>query len=332
MIQPHDDWDFCMPVSNEIRIRWNNFQKQSRETETSISRYWKLRRQDIETCLLDDSVRIRGLYLGAHKSRENFVGKVAKLLRQTLTLAPLRRLRMRRADAEFIRSMGTQNLLLQGETDNYGELRNRYESNYKNKVREILGGAYDERHWFSYAKNYDILMAIKKVRSTSNSLLEIGPGAGHFALFAREMIGVQQIVLVDLPETMCVSYFFLAQFLEPDQIVLPNEEISHETVVRFCTPSQLESVSGFFDLLVNVTSFQEMNQRLVRRYMHAIARLSAAGSVFACINRLSKETHWLHYPWPRGFKTVAHEEDTSSRGPALEGKRIMRRILIKSKP
>jgi hypothetical protein len=73
--------------------------------------------------------------------------------------------------------------------------------------------------------------------------------------------------------------------------------------------------TGFFDLGVNLTSFQEMDQKQINYYMDYLNEVIQPGGYFISINRDIKTNKDLklsfvhnNIPWPKSFKQIHSEQ------------------------
>ena len=136
-------------------------------------------------------------------------------------------------------------------------------------------------------------------------VLEIGGGAGTFArvLHARGL--VRQYYDVDLPEILLSASLTLSHGL-PDERVrfvgrgLPGDQEPAATL-NFCPAQHFDSVPrGTFDLIVNISSFQEMDNEVRDRYIRSMRDLAARPAILFNVNR------WQELPQADGTTRVNH--------------------------
>jgi len=110
-------------------------------------------------------------------------------------------------------------------------------------------------------------------------ILEIGPGLGRSAFFARTM-GLTDYTIVDLPLTSVAQALFLAHALGEEAVTLTGEEPA-DGKIAIVTSNFLREMGRSFDLCVNVDSLTEMSLKDARSYA-ALAR--DCGAAFLSIN------------------------------------------------
>ncbi len=157
------------------------------------------------------------------------------------------------------------------------------------------------------------------------SVLEIGAGNGTLAALLHNKIKKLTYVIVDLPETICLSMVFLTELFPDARILMPHEERAHgfnEYDFIFLTPEQINTLEdNCVDLAINNYSFQEMSHAQIAEYFKLIQRCSKKGAYFYTSNRVEKipsapndgkETlelpqRFSEYPWVRFNKILVHE-------------------------
>lgn len=153
-------------------------------------------------------------------------------------------------------------------------------------------------------------------------VLEIGAGNGNFAGLLRHYLGAQMII-VDLPETLCLSIPFLADLFPDANILMPHEVESRKPQkfdFLFLTPNQLDRIDdGSVDLISNICSFQEMTHEQIGIYFDLIKRAAKNCSYFFTQNRVEKipgssrcqessvPVRFAEYPWMPGNKVLVYE-------------------------
>ena len=103
---------------------------------------------------------------------------------------------------------------------------------------------------------------------------------------------------------------FFARDLE---IELPGE-VGEKAWLRYQTSELHAQPERTHDVVVNITSFQEMSDYQVEDYFRLVARSLKPGGLFVCVNRLEKATRFDAYPWHLiPGELLANEEDLTSR-------------------
>ncbi len=130
-----------------------------------------------------------------------------------------------------------------------------------------------------------IPMALYQAWRTSNLLkgrarprvLEIGAGQGLAAYYSRSF-GIDDYTIVDIPFTGLSSGYFLLRTLGADAVALFGEErAGAERMIKVLPPQAfLEQDLGAFDLIVNVDSLTEMDERVADAYLGKARATSAA--------------------------------------------------------
>lgn len=142
-------------------------------------------------------------------------------------------------------------------------------------------------------------------------VLEIGAGGCLLPLMLRRLLRLARYDVVDLPFVMPLGVAILDAVASDVAVSLPGETGSEEATVRFHLADDLAGVrsggrsgghaleAASVDVVVNVTSFGEMEAGQVAGYFDTIARVLRPGGVFVCLNREDKVTRFDDYPWDR---------------------------------
>ncbi len=136
-------------------------------------------------------------------------------------------------------------------------------------------------------------------------VLEIGGGAGMFArvLHARGL--VEHYYDVDLPEILLSASLTLSHSLPNERLRfvgrgLPGDEEPQATF-NFCPAQHFDAVPrGAFDLIVNISSFQEMDNEVRDRYLRSMRDLAARPAILFNANR------WQELPQADGTTRLNH--------------------------
>jgi hypothetical protein len=108
-------------------------------------------------------------------------------------------------------------------------------------------------------------------------VLEIGPGMGRTAYYAR-LMGLRDYTTVDLPLGNVAQAVFLGQALPPDAVAMPGEPARPDQI-KIATPSSI--AGNFFDLVFNSDSLPEMDRRHAEAYADEIV---GSAKAFLSIN------------------------------------------------
>ncbi len=100
-------------------------------------------------------------------------------------------------------------------------------------------------------------------------VLEIGAGQGLAAYYAW-LLGIREYTIVDLPFSTLSSSYFLMRTLGPDNVCLYGEESSRHKI-KIVPPNSFFSDKQLYDLILNVDSLIEMDERVAHAYLTKIA-------------------------------------------------------------
>jgi len=169
------------------------------------------------------------------------------------------------------------------------------------------------------------------------TIVEIGSGNGNFPSIMWNDWSPKKIILIDLPETLAITYIFLSSLFPDANILLPNEvKTNTRHTVRhggtldnidfaLLTPQQLEIVqSESIDLAINIHSFQEMNHEQIDVYFEFIQRVVRNRGFFFSANRIEKiptgededpyqimqtipPNRFFEYPWKKQNEILINE-------------------------
>jgi len=142
---------------------------------------------------------------------------------------------------------------------------------------------------------YYLYIAIKVKELTQDKqnphICEIGGGVGYLAYFL-DMLGLNNITMVDIPTTSNVSAWFLMKNLPHRNFLFENDEniFENESAIKLITPDKFNSApTKYFDVVVNCDSFPEINQEFLLKYFEEIKRNS---HYFYSINQEAKGKMW----------------------------------------
>ncbi len=136
----------------------------------------------------------------------------------------------------------------------------------------------------AYLRGVEALAQAQKIYDVGSvkQYLEIGAGAGMSIHALMERSPRAKIVVIDLPESIPVAYLTLKSLRPELRIALPHKLIAPLDSgydVVFLHPDQIDRVPATtFDMVFNMSSFQEMELDVVNHYIsHAADWLGPAG-------------------------------------------------------
>lgn len=148
---------------------------------------------------------------------------------------------------------------------------------------------------------------LKKTNLISN-VLEIGAGYGNLAKILLQDNKLKYF-MVDLPENLLLQIYYLNQNYPELKIYLNKGEKIHIRELQnydlfFFTPDQINNIDNSvnFDLVINTSSFMEMEKKSINEYFKFIqSRINIEGYLFN-INRYFKDTvnqkiRFYEYPY-----------------------------------
>ncbi len=142
-------------------------------------------------------------------------------------------------------------------------------------------------------RHYWYFLTLKKfLKPEETALLEIGSGAGNFAIFCLKELPVSTYVLIDLPQMLAYAAFQLRRFTPGVHIIYPNEfrgsiDTGNGKTVVMLTPSQIAMLPpASIDALFNFNSFSEMDREEIARYLKEIYRVGKKNALTYLVNRI----------------------------------------------
>jgi SAM-dependent methyltransferase len=115
--------------------------------------------------------------------------------------------------------------------------------------------------------NYASLGSVKRV-------LEIGAGYGRTAYLYRRMFPNAQYFIVDIAPALAVSQNYLATVFGEDAVSRCGAGTVGARALNFLLPHQLDAMpDDHFDLVINISSFDEMPPEVSTGYLKAIGRV-----------------------------------------------------------
>lgn len=187
-------------------------------------------------------------------------------------------------------------------------------------------------HNIIYHYYYSNLLRGQIANDSIRTIVEIRSGNGNFPSIMWNDWSPKKIILIDLPETLAITYVFLSSLFPNANILLPNEVKSH--TVRhggtldnidfaLLTPQQLGIIqSESIDLAINIHSFQEMNHEQIDVYFEFIQRVVRNNGYFFSANRIEKiptgedayqimqtspPNRFFEYPWKNQNEILINE-------------------------
>jgi SAM-dependent methyltransferase len=110
-------------------------------------------------------------------------------------------------------------------------------------------------------------------------VLEIGAGYGRLAYLFRVLFPDVEYSIVDIPPALAISRRYLEAEFGPEDVAVDfwgRAEGLPTAPIRLHTPDALDRFpDARFDLIINISSFDEMDPETVARYFRAIDRVGA---------------------------------------------------------
>ena len=128
--------------------------------------------------------------------------------------------------------------------------------------------------------------------ATPRSILEVGAGYGRTAYTLLSIFPEATYTVVDIEPAISISRWYLAQLFPPERL-------------RFVDPSEVDDLeTASIDLVVSISSLQEMTPGQVLGYLDLMDRVAAGGRVYL--------KQWAE--WPTGRPVLA---ELAARGQTL---------------
>jgi hypothetical protein len=145
----------------------------------------------------------------------------------------------------------------------------------------------------------------------------IGDGYGFLSSVIKRLYPFAKIVLVDIGKVLLFQCVNL-QVIFPKNLhlgILNGFEISGKFDFLYCPAEDIEKLTGInFQLVVNISSMQEMDMTTIKRYFDYIRFHVTPDNLFYCCNRESKELpggetiNFSDYPWMKEDRHLIDEE------------------------
>ncbi|MDB5051130.1 MAG: hypothetical protein JWO30_4201 [Fibrobacteres bacterium] len=109
-------------------------------------------------------------------------------------------------------------------------------------------------------------------------VLEIGAGYGRLGYLFRQMFPDIEYTIIDIPPALAVSQNYLETVFGPEAVAPYSENPPfHDSRMKFLLPGQMNKIpEGYFDLILNVSSLDEMSPDQVKEYFNLIERVGPA--------------------------------------------------------
>jgi putative sugar O-methyltransferase len=156
------------------------------------------------------------------------------------------------------------------------------------------------------------------------TILEIGAGNGNLASLLHYTYG-SRVIIVDLPETLCLSIPHIASLFPEAKVLMPHESGSDshgDYDFIFLTADQTDKIKdNSVDLAVCNAAFQEMTHRQIKEYFDLIQRTCLHGGYFLYGSRVEKipaafegtdesdapVNRFSEYPWNPNNRILVYE-------------------------
>jgi putative sugar O-methyltransferase len=188
---------------------------------------------------------------------------------------------------------------------------------------ETKGGYVD----YMFIETLMFYLELKKSVFKNNYISNICEIGGGFGSLARIIMLDQQIkyFIIDLPETIALSTFFLNQNYPNKKILtynnIKNKNLSAKDVADYdiiMVPPWVNFEHIKIDLFINTRSMMEMNFDTIKKYFKFIQKnISNEGYFFNC-NRYYKDTvghpiKFHEYPYDKFWKVISSEPTWNQR-------------------
>jgi len=135
-------------------------------------------------------------------------------------------------------------------------------------------------------------------------VLEIGAGYGRLAWLFRTLYPEIDYSIVDIPPALAVSKRYLQQEFGSGSVATEfwgRSEGALDAPFHLYTPDALPRLpEGRFDLILNISSFDEMDPATVADYLKTIDRLGSGAVYLKGYGRTRSPRRWGLESFPRG--------------------------------
>jgi hypothetical protein len=180
------------------------------------------------------------------------------------------------------------------------------------------------RSSYRAAWNYWYLLELEHVLAEHGpgrplDVVEIGPGSGMLGCFLHRRGLTRRYTMIDLPEMLVVSGYTVARHC-PDATLTFNQPPSGEPAFALLAPQHAADVPDeCADLVLNVSSFMEMDRSVRDDYIALLYRVARPGALFYNVNRRQRalpqpgggtfDNNPLLYPYRPDDRVLLWEED-----------------------
>ncbi len=160
-------------------------------------------------------------------------------------------------------------------------------------------------------RNFYYRYKISKNFSNINSVIEIGGGYGALAAELLQKTNINKYILVELPERLPISYFYLKSCFNTRIQLLykPKDKLDPSARIVLAAPWKLQDLDKNIDLLINIMSFQHMNIKNLKFYFKIVDTLNIKRMYLVNRNKKMDKTDVVidKYPIPKGFTLLKEE-------------------------
>lgn len=266
----------------------------NKQSDYSKSIYWDYHSKLIKSEIKDNTLYLDGLsgnYIPPKKNSLNlYIRSLKTLIKNIIGRETSNNLSYKEALKKVIKTkanMGESQLCFKKEriiAKDIKECKKKYPFNYH--VSDHILRTY---YYLNILNSY--IDFSKKI-----NLLEIGGGNGNLISLAKYHLNTNNILNIDLPETLSICIPFIKNLFPDSKMLLPNEikkkigenELNEYDFI-FLTPSQLSLVDkNLGDLFINTASFQEMKLEQIEIYLDFIQNVAKPNAHFFCTNSVEK--------------------------------------------
>ena len=178
------------------------------------------------------------------------------------------------------------------------------------------------------------------MRHKQMHIIMIGDGYGVLSALFKSIFPNSTVVMVDIGKTLLFQAYYCQK---------AHSECVHEFVTKvndiddvdfvYCPTEKFALLEkSKFDIVVSITSMQEMNVFTIARYFDFLRKCLRSNNLFYCCNRESKAlvggevSEFLNYPWNNGDQYLVDEYcpwhqyffslSLAEKGPRLVGVRV----------
>jgi putative sugar O-methyltransferase len=181
----------------------------------------------------------------------------------------------------------------------------------------------------------DVLKHVPFNHQEQNFILDIGAGYGGLARILKYYIPHSTYILIDLPESLMLSAYFLKYNFPDKKIALLDDiinELNHFNDIMkkydfiIIPPSILKSIkTESIDLVINTASLGFMAEEYLTFYLEQTYRVLKQERYFYSLNKVETD-HWGigMYEWnlKNNYITISHEYNNRFSFPQWIGKKI----------